>query len=83
MMTALRRILGHRISVEALIELALWLAIPYISIGLVLTFLNPAPMRVLETQLQGYLPAGANLVAFGESALLWPMLQLVPFICPS
>ncbi|WP_231646277.1 hypothetical protein [Mycolicibacterium mengxianglii] len=83
MMTALRKVLGYRVSVEALLELALWLAIPYIFIGLVLTFVNPLPMQALQAQLYPILPAGADLVAFGESTLLWPLLQLVPFICPS
>lgn len=81
MMTALRKVLGHRVSVEALLETALWLAIPYLLIGLVLTFVDPVPMRALESQLEYYLPAGANLVAFGQSTLLWPILLLVPYIC--
>ena len=82
-MTTLRRVLGYRISVEALIELGLWLAIPHILIGLVVTFLNPGPMQALESQLEPLLPAGANLVAFGESTLLWPVMLLLPYICPS
>jgi hypothetical protein len=80
-MAALRRILGYRVSVEALLETALWLAVPYLMIGLVLTFLDPAPMQAMQSQLEFYLPAGANLVAFGESTLLWPILLLVPYIC--
>jgi hypothetical protein len=83
MMTALRRVLGYRVSVEALIELGLWLAIPHILIGLVVTFLNPGPMQALQAQLEPVLPAGANLVAFGESTLLWPVMLLLPYICPS
>ena len=80
-MTALRRLLGHRVSVAALLETGLWLAIPYLLIGLVLTFLDPVPMQAMQSQLEFYLPAGANLVAFGQSTLLWPVLLLVPFIC--
>jgi hypothetical protein len=28
-----------------------------------------------------HLPAGAHLVAFGESVLLWPILLIAPQIC--
>lgn len=80
-MLMLRKVLGYRVSVEALLETGLWLAIPYLLIGLVLTFLDPVPMQVMQSQLEFYLPAGANLVAFGESTVLWPILLLVPFLC--
>ena len=41
MLTMLRRKLSYRVSVEALIELALWLAVPYITIGVIWAFLHP------------------------------------------
>ncbi len=82
-MTALlRRVLSRRISVEALIELGLWLALPYLLIGIVYTFLNAARVDWMEAQLNQVLPAGANIVAFAESTLLWPLLLLTPLICP-
>lgn len=80
-MMALRRLLGHRVSVAGLLETGLWLAIPYLLIGLVLTFLDPVPMQSMQSQLEFYLPAGANLVAFGQSTALWPVLLLLPFVC--
>ncbi|BBZ35018.1 hypothetical protein [Mycolicibacterium confluentis] len=81
MLTVLRRVLNHRISVEQLIELALWLAIPYLVIGIGFTFLNADRVDLFASRLQYQLPAGADLIAFGHTTALWPLLWLAPDVC--
>jgi uncharacterized membrane protein (DUF441 family) len=68
----LRRVLSRRVSVEAMIEFAMWAAIPYILIGLVFAFLGAEKVQLIETQLQTRLPAGSEIAAFLLTALLWP-----------
>jgi uncharacterized membrane protein (DUF441 family) len=60
------------VSVEAMIEFAMWAAIPYILIGLVFAFLGAEKVQLIETQLQTRLPAGSEIAAFLLTALLWP-----------
>jgi hypothetical protein len=81
MRTMVRRVLGHRVSVEALFEIGLWLALPYLVIGIGYTFLTADRVDWMEAQLAHYLPAGANIAAFGESILLWPLLVLNQLYC--
>ena len=80
-MTVLRRALSYRISVEALIELALWLAIPYITIGVIWAFLHPGQVQQFESLLQTRVPAGADLIAFGQTVALWPIMVIAPLLC--
>lgn len=80
-MHRLRRVLAHRVSVAALFEAALWLALPYLVIGIVFTFVQPEFVYVAQDDLQTRIPAGADLVAFGESVLYWPVLLLTPENC--
>ena len=80
-MTVLRRALSYRISVEALIELALWLAIPYITIGVIWAFLHPGQVQQFESLLQTRVPAGADLIAFGQTVALWPVMIIAPLLC--
>ena len=68
----LRRVLSRRVSVEAMIEFALWMAIPYIVIGLVFAFFGAEQVQLIETHLQTRLPAGSDVAAYGLTALLWP-----------
>jgi hypothetical protein len=68
----LRRVLSRRVSVEAMIEFAMWAAIPYILIGLVFAFVGAEQVQLIETQLQTRLPAGSEIAAFLLTALLWP-----------
>ena len=68
----LRRILSRRVSVEAMIELAMWLAVPYVVIGLVFAFFKAEQVALIETQLQTRLPAGSDIAAYGLTALFWP-----------
>jgi hypothetical protein len=81
MLTALRRGLSYRISVDALIELALWLAVPYLTIGVIWAFLHPGQVEHFQEPLEMLLPAGADLIAFGETVTLWPFLVVAPLLC--
>jgi hypothetical protein len=80
-LTQLRRLLSRRISVEAMIEFGMWLAVPYILIGCGWSFLNADDVGRLETELGTLLPAGANLVAFGITTALWPLALIAPNAC--
>lgn len=80
-MNGIRRILGHRVSVEQMLETLMWLALPYLVIGLVWTFFHPDQVQLIETSLLTKFPAGANLVAFGQVTLLWPVLLLGADVC--
>ncbi|WP_412458060.1 hypothetical protein [Mycolicibacterium wolinskyi] len=64
-----------------MIETALWLALPYIVIGLLWTFFHPEQVQLIESELLTRIPAGANLVAFGQVTLLWPLLLVGGDIC--
>ena len=68
--------LSRPVKVEAMIETLMWLAVPYIVIGLVFTIANPDDMRALEKQVQTQLPAGADVASFGATTLLWPMMLI-------
>ncbi|MDF2827520.1 MAG: hypothetical protein K0R01_803 [Mycobacterium sp.] len=76
-----RRLLGRKVSVEAMIEFGLWLAIPHILIGLGYALLRYETITALEDRLQPLLPAAADLVAFGMVASLWPLFVVVPELC--
>lgn len=69
----LRRILGYRVSVEALIEVAFWLAVPYVLIGMLWGFFHAEQVELVRTHLETRLPAGADLAAYGLVAVLWPI----------
>jgi hypothetical protein len=69
----LRRILSYRLSVEALIEVAFWLAIPYVLIGMLWAFFHAEQVELVRTHLETRLPAGADLGAYGLVAALWPI----------
>jgi len=68
----LRRVLSRRVSVEAMIEFALWMAIPYVVIGLVFAFFRAEQVTLIEMQLQTRLPAGFDIAAYGLIAMFWP-----------
>ncbi|KHO20638.1 hypothetical protein [Mycolicibacterium setense] len=80
-MDRIRRALSYKLSVEQLIETLMWLSLPYLLIGLVWTFFHPEQVQVIETSLLTKFPAGANLVAFGQVALLWPVLLMGADVC--
>ena len=82
MLTTLRRVLSHRVSVAGLTEIALWLGGAYLTIGLVWSFFHPDGVQRIETQLeqQLHLPAGTDyqLAALGEASVLWPVMTVLP-----
>jgi len=81
MPTLLHRALSRRVSVEQLIEITLWVAIPYLLIGIGWAFLHPEQIAHVEAVLQTRVPAGANLIAFGHAIANWPLLLISPQWC--
>jgi hypothetical protein len=81
MFAALRRLLFTEVSIGDLIEIAMWLAVPYLVIGVGFTFLNPEYVQFFEDRFATRLPAGADLAAFGQTTLLWPVLLIADYIC--
>jgi hypothetical protein len=77
----MRRLLGRKVSVEAMIEFGLWLVIPHIVIGVIYAVLRYETINALERQLQTLLPAAADLAAFGAVVFLWPLFVIVPDLC--
>lgn len=77
----LRRVLSHRMSVAAMIELAMWLAIPYLLIGMVWAFFDAEQVQLFETVFRNRLPAGAEVLAYVQTAVLWPHLMLGADVC--
>jgi hypothetical protein len=77
----LRRLLSRRVSVEAMIEFALWMAIPYIVIGLVFALFGAERVQLIETQLQTRLPAGTDVATYGLTALMLPAALFGVHVC--
>lgn len=73
-MQRVRQELTRPISVGAMIETLMWLALPYVVIGLVVTIAHPDYVRARETQLQTWFPAGSDVLAFGETTVWWPLV---------
>lgn len=71
-MTTLRRLLSRRVSVAAMIEAAMWLAIPYLLIGLVWAFFDAEQVQLIDTALRTRIPAGSDIGAFMVTAVFWP-----------
>jgi hypothetical protein len=69
------------VSVAAMIEFAMWLAIPYLLIGLLWAFFDAEQVRVIETAWRARIPAGSEILAFVQTAALWPYLLLGVDIC--
>ena len=68
-------------SVEAVIEFALWMALPYIVVGLVFAFFGAEQVQLIQTQLQTRLPAGSDIAAFVLTVLLWPAMLFGVDMC--
>lgn len=81
-MNLLRRALRYQVSIGALIEAALWLAIPYLSIGFVWAIVHAEQTQRVQARLENVLPAGADVVAFGLTAALWPASIQITDACP-
>ena len=79
-LTVAKRALAYKISVATMIEIALWLAIPHAVIGIGWAVLHPDYLAQRATGLSNVLPGGvdAELVAFGETILWWPVLVMLP-----
>ena len=80
-MARIRRGLQHPVSVQALIELAVWLALPYLLIGFFWAFIHADRVDQLQTEWAKVLPTGSDAAAFGEAAALWPAILLLPTTC--
>ena len=73
--------MNHRVSVAALLELALWLAVPYLVLGLAWSFFHPDAVQRVQTQWeqQLHMPAGSDYeLALGTAILVWPVVLLLP-----
>ena len=81
LLTKLRQVLKYEVSIETLIEVALWLAIPYLLIGLTWAFFHVEVVQQLQDQLAKILPAGAEVASYVATALLSPVLVLQPALC--
>lgn len=66
--------LARPVSVGAMLEALMWLALPNVVIGLAFTVMHPDHVRYRESQLQAWFPAGADVLAFGETTVWWPLL---------
>ncbi|MDX1883371.1 hypothetical protein [Mycolicibacterium sp. 120270] len=80
-MSGLRRLLSRKVSIEAMLEFAMWLAIPYLVVGIVWTFFNADDVARIETRLETKIPAGSDLGAFGATTALWPFLIFGHEVC--
>jgi hypothetical protein len=81
-MALLRRVLEYQVSIGAPIEVALWLAIPYLSIGFVWALLHTEQVQQIQTRLEQVLPTGADVAAFGLTTALWPASLQIADACP-
>ncbi len=80
-MNAVRRLLSRKISVAGMIEFGMWMSIPYLIIGLVWAFFDAEQVQALRTALEARLPAGSEILAFVQTALMWPFLLLGIDVC--
>ncbi|MUL67602.1 hypothetical protein BOO86_24235 [Mycobacterium sp. CBMA 234] len=79
----MRRLLSRRISVGAMLEFLLWLALPYLIVGLVWTFLHPHAVEQVQKQWDRAFPAVAPLAALVEVTVAWPPMVAGVEICPT
>ncbi|OBI87487.1 hypothetical protein A9X00_24180 [Mycobacterium sp. 1245805.9] len=82
-MDVLRRLLRYEVSVGALIELALWLAIPYLTIGFVWAVLHTEQTQRIQARLENVFPTAPDIAAFGLTAALWPASIQIADACPA
>jgi hypothetical protein len=80
-MSVLQKVLGRRVSVAAIIEFAMWLAIPYLLIGLGWAFFDAEQVQLFDAAFRTRIPAGSEILAFVQTAVLWPHLMLGADIC--
>jgi hypothetical protein len=82
-MALLQRVLNHQVSIGALIEVALWLAIPYLCIGFVWSTLHTEQVQQIQTRVEKLFPVGADVAAFGLATALWPASIQIADACPA
>lgn len=82
-MNMFQRVLRYEVSIGALVELALWLAIPYLFTGFVWAVLHADQTHRIQARLGNVLPAGADVAAFGLTAALWPASIQIAAACPA
>jgi hypothetical protein len=82
-MALLQRVLNHQVSIGALIEVALWLTIPYLAIGFVWSSLHSEQVQQIQTRLEKAMPTGADVTAFGLAAAFWPASIQIADACPA
>lgn len=80
---SLHRVLQYRVSVGALAEVAVWLAIPYLSLGLVWAFLHTETTQRIQARLEPVFPVGADVLALGVTAAFWPASIEIADACPA
>jgi hypothetical protein len=81
-MNLLRRVLQFKVSVGALLEVALWLAVPYLAVGFFWAMVHAEQTQRIQDRLVDVLPAGADVAAFGLTAALWPASIQIADACP-
>ena len=52
--------MSREVSVAAMIEFAMWIAIPYLIAGMVWTFFDAGDVAQIETRLETSIPAGPD-----------------------
>jgi hypothetical protein len=80
-MASIRRVLQRPVSVQALLEFGIWLALPYLIFGFLWAVLHGDKVHALQEAWNNVVPAGADVAAFGEAAALWPVMLLLPSTC--
>jgi hypothetical protein len=80
-MALLQRVVTHRVSVGALVEVAIWLGIPYFCAGLAWTVVHPDQTQQIQTRLEQISPVGADLGAFALTTALWPASLQIADVC--
>jgi hypothetical protein len=66
------------VTVGASLETLLYLAVPYLLAGSVVTFFRMSYVDVLAAQWDRWMPAGADVAAFLQILVMWPGLLLTP-----
>ncbi len=79
----LRRVLRYRVSVGALLEVAMSLAIPYLSLGFVWATLHTETTQRIQARLEPAFPVGADVLALGVTAAFWPASMEIADACPA
>nr|WP_156690036.1 hypothetical protein [Mycobacterium sp. Marseille-P9652] len=82
MFDGLNRVLRYEVSIGGLIEAAVWLTIPYLSIGFVWASVHAEETQRIHARLENLLPVGSDVVAFGVTAALWPASMQIASACP-